>query len=96
MLDAITELVMSTKPVSYNPQSPRLLNQLREFLRYKHYSLRTEDAYQYRVKLVVRWHTRNGQMRLPRDATRECWDLAQTRGRKWISSPGQVESIPVS
>jgi hypothetical protein len=26
-------------PVSYTPQSPRLLDQLQEVLRYKHYSL---------------------------------------------------------
>lgn len=30
--------------------APRLLNRLREVLRYKHYSLRTEDAYVYWVR----------------------------------------------
>ena len=59
--------VMSTKPVSYIPQSPRLLDQLREVLRYKHYSLRTEEAYLYWVKFFVRWHGRNGQVRHPRE-----------------------------
>ena len=43
---------MSAKPVSYIPQSPRLLDQLREVLRYKHYSLRTEEAYLYWVKFL--------------------------------------------
>jgi hypothetical protein len=47
-------LIMSTNPVSYIPQSPRLLDQLREVLRYKHYSLRTEEAYLYWVKYYVR------------------------------------------
>jgi hypothetical protein len=59
--------MMSAKPVSYIPQSPRLLDQLREVLRYKHYSLRTEEAYLYWVKFFVRWHGRNGQIRHPRD-----------------------------
>jgi hypothetical protein len=36
--------MMAVKPVSYIPQSPRLLDQLREVLRYEHYSLRTEEA----------------------------------------------------
>ena len=58
---------MSAKPVSCIPQSPRLLDQLREVLRYKHYSLRTEEAYVYWVKFFVRWHGRNGQVRHPRE-----------------------------
>lgn len=59
--------MMSTKPVSYIPQSARLLDQLREVLRYKHYSFRTEEAYLYWVKFFVRWHGHNGQVRHPRD-----------------------------
>src|SRR3990167_4096792 len=55
------------KLVSYLPQSARLLDQLREVLRYKHYSLRTEEAYVYWVKFFVRWHMRNAQARHPRD-----------------------------
>ena len=58
---------MSIKPVSHIPQSPRLLDQLREVLRYKHYSLRTEEAYLYWVKFFVRWHGRNSQVRHPRE-----------------------------
>ena len=53
-------------PVSYIPQSPRLLDQLREVLRYKHYSLRTEEAYVYWVKFFVRWQGRDGVVRHPR------------------------------
>lgn len=34
-------------PVTYIPQSKRLLEQLREVLRYKHYSLSTEKVYLY-------------------------------------------------
>ena len=53
-------------PVSYIPQSPRLLDQLREVLRYKHYSLRTEEAYVYWVRFFVRWQRRDGVARRPR------------------------------
>ena len=55
------------KPVSYIPQSARLLDQLREVIRYEHYSLRTEEAYVYWAKLFVGWHGRTGQVRDPRD-----------------------------
>ena len=37
-------------------QSTRLLGQVREQARYRHYSLRTEDAYVYWVRFFVRWH----------------------------------------
>ena len=54
-------------PVIYSPKSERLLGQLCEVLRYKHYSLKTEQAYVYGVKFFVRWCARSGQMRHPRD-----------------------------
>ena len=39
------------------PVTPRLklLDQLREQIRYRHYSLRTEEAYVYWVRAYVRW-----------------------------------------
>jgi integrase len=46
-----------------SPTAPRLLDQVRERARYLHYSLRTEKAYLYWVRLFVRWHG----MRHPRD-----------------------------
>lgn len=52
ILDVIRVFVVSAKSVSYILQSPRLLDQLREVLRYKHYSLRTEDACLYWVKFL--------------------------------------------
>lgn len=70
MRDAITVSVMSAKPASYIPQSPRLLDQLREVLRYKHYSLRTEESYVNWVKLFARLHGCNAQVRHPRAAGR--------------------------
>lgn len=41
----------------------RLLAQLRERIRYKHYSLRTEQAYVQWVRMFVKWHG----LRHPRD-----------------------------
>ena len=37
-------------------KSTRLLDQLREQIRYLHYSLRTEEAYVYWVKNFIRFH----------------------------------------
>ena len=36
--------------------SLRLLDQVRERLRYMHYSLQTEKAYVYRIRWFIRWH----------------------------------------
>jgi len=45
----------SPSTVSVHPAAPRLLDALRERLRYMHYSLRTEEAYVYWVRGFVRW-----------------------------------------
>ena len=52
--------------VAYLPQSKRLLDQVCEVLRYKHHSLKTEQAYLYWVRFFVRWHGRDGHMQYPR------------------------------
>ena len=57
----------ATNPVTYLPQSSRLLDQVSEVLRYRHYSLRTEQAYRYGVRFFVRWSRRRGSMRHPRE-----------------------------
>lgn len=50
------------------PSAPRLLAQVRERVRYLHYSLRTEKAYVYWIRMFVRW----SGMRHPREmAARE-------------------------
>lgn len=52
-------------------KSTRLLDQVRERIRYLHYSLSTETTYVHWVKFFVRWHGRKGggtgAMRHPRD-----------------------------
>ena len=56
------------KPGAPPLQSPRLLDQVRERVRYMHYSLKTEKAYLYWVRFFVRWSaTQPGGMRHPRE-----------------------------
>ena len=47
--------------------SKRLLDQVRERIRYLHYSLQTEKAYVYWVRFFVRWSGTQGGMRHPRE-----------------------------
>lgn len=54
------------KPGTPPLQSSRLLDQLRERIRYMHYSLSTEKIYLYWVRFFIRWHGRDGQMKHPR------------------------------
>ncbi|MDR7306322.1 integron integrase [Rhodoferax saidenbachensis] len=55
------------KPGTPPPQSTRVLDQLRERIRYMHYSLSTEQVYVYWVRFFIRWAARGGEMRHPRD-----------------------------
>ena len=55
------------KPRSPILQSTRLLDQVRERIRYMHYSLSTEKIYLHWVKFFVRWHGADGVMRHPRE-----------------------------
>ena len=48
--------------VAHLLQSKRLLEQASEVLRYKHYSLKTEQACLYWVRFFIRWHGRDGQI----------------------------------
>ncbi|WP_397409241.1 integron integrase [Polaromonas sp.] len=55
------------KPRSPPLQSTCLLDQVRERIRYMHYSLSTEKTYLYWARFFVRWTGRGGNMRHPRD-----------------------------
>ena len=55
------------KPGNPPLRSTRLLDQMRERIRYLHYSLSTEKVYLYWVKFFIRWHGRDSAMRHPRD-----------------------------
>jgi hypothetical protein len=91
--------MMAVKSVSYIPQPPRLLDQLREVLRYKHYSLRTEEAYLYWVKFFVRWHGRNGHTRHPRDfgatEVEQFLTMLTTQRNVSVSTHNQALSAPL-
>src|SRR5690349_23627746 len=47
---------MDTPPVSSSPKAPRLLDQVRDCLRARHYSLRTEETYLHWIKRFIRFH----------------------------------------
>jgi hypothetical protein len=55
------------KPGTPPLKSTRLMDQMRERIRYLHYSLSTEKLYLYWVKFFIRWHGRDGQMQHPRN-----------------------------
>ena len=56
------------KPGTPPLQSIRLLDQVRERIRYLHYSLKMEKAYLHWVRFFIRWNaTQHGGMRHPRD-----------------------------
>ena len=59
---------IETRKVAVPPlHATRLLDQLRERIRYLHYSFQTEKTYVYWARFFIRWHGRNGGMRHPRD-----------------------------
>ena len=78
------------------PQPLRLLDQMREVLRYKHYSLRTEQAYLYWVRFFVRWHGRGGTMRHPKsmaaDEVRAFLTMLATERNVSVSTHNQALS----
>ena len=76
--------------------APRLIDQLRSALRYKHYSLRTEQAYVYWVRFFVRWHGRDGTMQHPRTMgapeTRAFLSMLATERQVSVSTHNQALS----
>ena len=69
MLDTvfIDSYKVAIKPGTPALRSIRLLDQVRERIRYLHYSLQTEKAYLYWARFFIRWHGRSGVMRHPQD-----------------------------
>ena len=57
----------SVKPSTPALQSTKILDQLRERIRYMHYSLSTEQVYVYWVRFFIRWSGNGSAMRHPRD-----------------------------
>jgi integron integrase len=73
-------------PASPNPGSapPRLLDQLRHQVRYRHYSLRTEEAYVHWVRAYIRYHG----LRHPADLSRPEVEAFLT----WLAAERQVSA----
>ncbi len=55
------------KPGTPPLRSIRLMDQVRERIRYLHYSLSTEKTYLYWIRFFIRWQAKDGQMRHQRD-----------------------------
>jgi hypothetical protein len=51
------------KPGTQPLRSVRLMDQVRERIRYLHYSLSTEKVYLYWVGCYILWHANSGQIR---------------------------------
>ena len=78
------------KPGTPPLKSARLLDQMRERIRYMHYSLSTEKVCLYWVRFFIRWHGRAGQMRHPRDI-----GFLGSRLSCLACDPTQVVSCPI-
>lgn len=52
----MSSINQTVKPGKPPLQSLRLLDKVRERIRYLHYSIRTEDSYAYWIRYFVRWH----------------------------------------
>lgn len=56
-----------SNPRDPSPHPPRLLDQLRDRIRYMHYSLRTEEAYVHWVRAYIRYHGLRHPAEMARD-----------------------------
>ena len=83
------------KPGTPALRSTRLLDQVRERIRYLHYSLQTEKAYLYWVRFFIRWHGRAGVMPHPRDmgAAEETQFLTMLANERRVSAGGTASPL---
>jgi integron integrase len=65
-LAAPVESLVPVVPVVPDTAPPRLLDQLRQQIRYRHYSLRTEDAYVHWVSTFIRFHRMRHPLQMSR------------------------------
>ena len=62
-----TVIKHAVKPRNPPLQSSRILDQVRERIRYSHYSLSTEKTYLYWVRFFILWYAKTHRMTHPRD-----------------------------
>ena len=79
-------------PVPPAPGKPKLLDQIRDFLRVKHYSLRTEEAYLHWIKRFILFHGKRHPDELGPDAIRAFLTDLAVRGEVAASTQNQALS----
>ena len=79
-------------PVPPAPGKPKLLEQIRSFLRVKHYSLRTEEAYLHWIKRFILFHGKRHPDELGPDAIRVFLTDLAVRGEVAASTQNQALS----
>ena len=80
-------------PVPPEPGKPKLLDRIRDFLRVKHYSLRTEDAYLHWIKRFILFHGKRHPDQLGPDAIRAFLTDLAVRGEVAASTQNQALSV---
>lgn len=75
--------------VVYPAKPPRLLEPVRELIRYKHYSLKIEKAYVFWASIFVRRQGRPGVMRQPRKMGTSEVLIERFVDRVCVSAPGR-------
>jgi site-specific recombinase XerD len=92
MLYVNTVLNLAMKPAAPPVlRATRLLDQIRERIRYKHYSLRTEQAYVQWVRMFVKWHG----LRHPRDMGQQEIEgfLAMLANERWVAAATHNQAL---
>ncbi|MBL8371006.1 MAG: phage integrase N-terminal SAM-like domain-containing protein [Burkholderiaceae bacterium] len=85
------------KPGTPALRSTRLLDQVRESIRYFHHSRQTEKAYLYWVRFFIRWHGRAGVMRHPHGMGAEEVPCCFCTARCWRSTLADPsDSLPAA
>ncbi len=79
-------------PVPSEPGKPKLLNQIRDFLRLKHYSLRTEETYLHWIKRFILFHGKRHPDELGSEAIRAFLTDLAVRGQVAASTQNQALS----
>ncbi len=79
-------------PVPAGPAKPKLLDQVRDFLRIKHYSLRTEQSYLAWIKRFILFHGKRHPDELGSDAIRAFLTDLAVRGEVTASTQNQALS----
>lgn len=84
--------LIAAEPDPVAPQPPRLLDRMRERLRVKHYSIRTEQSYLDWVRRYVRFHGLRHPSELGADAVEQFLTALAVKGNVAASTQNQAKS----